>query len=63
MDNKQDKKESIIQLLSTVLIAFQNINAPLTIQNSKYSNIVIQNLQGVIGMLNKKEEDEKPKVK
>lgn len=51
------ENESIIKALSTALIAFQNINANLSIQNSECSNVVITNLQGVIQMLNKKEDD------
>lgn len=56
------ENESIIKALSTALIAFQNINANLSIQNSKYSSVVIGNLQGAIQMLSKKEDD-KPKQK
>lgn len=50
----------INQALTSALIAFQSINAPMTMKNVQYGNVVIGNIQSVLQTLqdqNKKMND------
>lgn len=43
-----EAKQNMIHALNGALIAFQNINAPMTIQNVQYQTVVITNIQVAI---------------
>lgn len=56
---EEQKIKSINKTIQNILIAFEGINAPLTINNLQCSNVVVTNLQAVLKLLN--EEDKKDK--
>ena len=55
---EEQKIKSINQTIQNILAAFEDINAPLTINNLQCSNIVITNLQNILKLINEKEKVE-----
>lgn len=60
---KEEEQKQMLYALNSALIAFQNINAPMSMQNIKYSNIVVSNIQAVLQSLQDENKDNKKDIK
>jgi hypothetical protein len=56
---EEQKIKSINKTIQNILIAFEGINAPLTINNLQCSNVVVTNLQAVLKLLNEEDKNDK----
>jgi len=60
MDEKTiNQINQINQALSTTLVAFQNINAPMTMKNIQFGSIVVNNIQNISQVLKTFQEQSK----